>query len=61
MDKETLEKINSEVQAILDKYNVTLQPTMGITYVALAPKEDIIKEAEIISPYKDDEPNQTPA
>lgn len=44
LTKEKLAEINAEIQVILTKYGVTLQPTMGISIVALP------TEAEIISP-----------
>jgi len=48
MDKEILEKINSEVQAVLDKYGVTFQIVQGISYMPVEKKI----EPEIISPYE---------
>ena len=54
LTQEELKKINSDIQAVLDKYGVTLQPTMVITYVPVAPKEQVVKETEVISPISDE-------
>jgi len=41
--KEKLAEINAEIQVVLTKYGVTLQPTMGISIVPLQ-KEVIVPE-----------------
>ena len=56
LNPQQLIEINKEIKAVLDKYNVTLQVTQGIVYVPVAPKEEVVKEAEIVSPYNQDEP-----
>ena len=55
MEKLTQEKlieINKEIEVVLSKYGVTLQPTMGISIVPVA--KEAIKEAEVVSPLSDE-------
>jgi hypothetical protein len=40
ISKEKLVEINKEIEAVLIKYGVTLQPTLGISIVPVAPKEN---------------------
>lgn len=53
LTKEQIIEINKEIQVVLSKYGATLQPTMGISIVALP------KETEIISPIQQNEINPT--
>jgi hypothetical protein len=55
LTKEQLTEINNEIQKVLTKYGVMLQPTIGISYV-LAPKP-----TEIVSPLQKNDLNNPTA
>lgn len=55
LSKEKLLEINEEIQAVLTKYGVALQPTLGISYV-IVPKSEKV-EAEVLSPLQADDLN----
>ena len=42
LTKEQIIEINKEIQVVLTKYNATLQPTMGISIVALPKEEGVV-------------------
>lgn len=48
LSKEKLTEINDEIQAVLTKHGVALQPTLGISYV-------IVPKPEILSPIQQDD------
>ena len=55
LTQEKLIEINKEIQEVLSKHGVTIQPTMGISFVPLPPTAEIVKEAEIISPIQNED------
>lgn len=59
ISKEKLIEINKEIEVVLVKYGVTLQPTMGISIVPVP--AEIVKEAEVISPIQQNDINNPEA
>lgn len=57
LSKEQLLEINTEIQKVLTKYGVALQPTMGISYVVVPKPEKV--EGKIVSPYNDEDNTKT--
>lgn len=48
LTKEQLLEINTEIQAVLTKHGVALQPTMGISYV-------VVPKPEVLSPIQNED------